>query len=131
MPFYGAKGKYIVLAGPEKSNTVFIDDVKVEKISDDACFNVTKLALNKDALKYNAAEFNWLSPKKNFKVTITEKDSTKAYATALVDTAYFMIDSLQEQTTYTISVQAVCGEDLSKAVTLEFTTPCKPTEKDE
>ena len=131
VPFYGAKGKYIVLAGPEKSNTVFIDDVKVEKISDDACFNVTKLALNKDALKYNAAEFNWLSPKKNFKVTITEKDSSEAYATATVDTAYFMIDSLKAQTTYTISVQAVCGEDLSKAVTLEFTTPCIPTEKDE
>lgn len=131
VPLYGAKGKYIILAGPGDYNTVFVDDVKVEKISDDACINVTKLSLNKDALKYNTAEFNWLSPKKNFKVTITEKDSTKAYATALVDTAYFMIDSLQEQTTYTISVQAVCGEDLSKAVTLEFTTPCKPTEKDE
>lgn len=130
VPLYGAKGKYIILAGPGDYNTVFVDDVKVEKISDDDCINVTKLALNEDALKYNAAEFNWLSPKKNFKVTITEKDSAEAYATAIVDTAYFMIDSLKAQTTYTIAVQAVCGEDMSKAVTLDFTTPCKPTDEE-
>ena len=129
VPLYGAKGKYIILAGPGDYNTVFVDDVKVEKISDDACINVTKLSLDEDALKYNTAEFNWLSPKKNFKVTITEKDSTKAYATALVDTAYFKIDSLQAKTTYTISVQAVCGEDLSKAATFTFTTPCKPADE--
>lgn len=130
VPFYGAKGKYIVLAGPEKSNTVFIDDIIVEKVDPNFCANVTKLAMDKDALKYNAAAFNWLSPKKNFKVTITEKDSAEAYATAIVDTAYFKIDSLQAKTTYTISVQAVCGEDLSKAVTLNFTTPCKPTDEE-
>lgn len=131
VPFYGAKGKYIVLAGPEKSNTVFIDDIIVEKVDPNACANVTKLTLDKDALKYNTAEFNWLSPKKNFKVTITEKGKAEAYASAVIDTAFFAIDTLQAQTSYTISVQAVCGEDLSKAVTLEFTTPCIPTEKDE
>lgn len=132
VPLYGAKGKYIILAAPEEgSNVVYFDDVVVEKVDPNACANVTKLALNEDALKYNAAEFNWLSPKKNFKVTITEKDSTAAYATAIIDTAYFKIDSLQAQTTYTISVQAVCGEDLSKAVTLTFTTPCKPAAEDE
>jgi hypothetical protein len=132
VPLYGAKGKYIVFAAPEEgSNVVYFDDVTVEKVDPNACANVTKLAMDEDVLKYNAAAFSWLSPKKNFKVTITEKDSAEAYATAIVDTAYFMIDSLQAQTTYTIAVQAVCGEDLSKAVTLEFTTPCKPTEKDE
>lgn len=131
VPFYGAKGKYIVLAGPEKSNTVFIDDIIVEKVDPNACANVTKLALNEETLKYNTAEFNWLSPKKNFKVTITEKGKAEAYASAVIDTAFFAIDTLQAQTSYTISVQAVCGEDLSKAVTLEFTTPCIPTEKDE
>lgn len=132
VPLYGAKGKYIILAAPEEgSNVVYFDDVVVEKVDPNACANVTKLAMDEDALKYNAAEFNWLSPKKNFKVTITEKDSTAAYATAIIDTAYFKIDSLQAKTTYTISVQAVCGEDFSKAVTLTFTTPCKPAAEDE
>ncbi len=131
VPLYGAKGKYIILAGPGDYNTVFVDNVVVEKVDPNACANVTKLAMDEDALKYNAAEFNWLSPKKNFKVTITEKDSTAAYATAIIDTAYFKIDSLQAKTTYTISVQAVCGEDFSKAVTLTFTTPCKPAAEDE
>ena len=131
VPLYGGKGKYIILAGAGNNNVVFVDDLKVEKISDDACINVTKLALDEATLKYNTAEFDWLSPKKNFKVTITEKDSAEAYATTVVDTAYFKIDSLQAQTTYTISVQAVCGEDLSKAVTLTFTTPCKPAEEAE
>ncbi len=131
VPLYGAKGKYIILAGPGDYNTVFVDDVTVEKVAENSCANVTKLALDEETLKYNAAEFNWLSPKKNFKVTITEKDSTAAYATAIIDTAYFKIDSLQAKTTYTISVQAVCGEDLSKAVTLTFTTPCKPAAEDE
>lgn len=129
VPLYGAKGKYIILAGGNY-NVVFVDDLKVEKIDENACINVTKLALDEDALKYNAAEFNWLSPKKSFKVTITESGKTEAYATATVDTAYFKIDTLQAQTTYTISVQAVCGEDLSKAVTLTFTTPCKPADKE-
>lgn len=127
---YGAKGKYIILAGPESGNVVYVDDVIVEKVDPNACANVTKLALNEETLKYNTAEFNWLSPKKNFKVTITEKDSAEAYATAIVDTAYFKIDSLQAKTTYTISVQAICGEDLSKAATLTFTTPCKPTDEE-
>lgn len=131
VPFYGAKGKYIVLAGPEKSNTVFIDDIIVEKVDPNACANVTKLTLDEESLKYNYAEFSWLSPKKNFKVTVTEKGKAEAYASAVIDTAFFAIDTLQAQTSYTISVQAVCGEDLSKAVTLEFTTPCIPTEKDE
>ena len=131
VPLYGAKGKYIILAGPGDYNTVFVDNVVVEKVDPNACANVTKLAMDEDALKYNAAAFSWLSPKKSFKVTITEKDAAEAYATATVDTAYFKIDTLQAQTSYTISVQAVCGEDLSKAVTLTFTTPCKPTEKDD
>ena len=130
VPLYGAKGKYIILAGPGDYNTVWIDDVIVEKVDPNACANVTKLAMDEDALKYNAAAFSWLSPKKSFKVTITEKDAAEAYATTIVDTAYFMIDTLQAQTTYTISVQAVCGEDLSKAVTLTFTTPCKPADKE-
>ncbi len=131
VPLYGAKGKYIILAGPGDYNTVWIDDVIVEKVDPNACANVTKLAMDEDALKYNAAAFSWLSPKKSFKVTITEKDAAEAYATTIVDTAYFMIDTLQAQTTYTISVQAVCGEDLSKALTLTFTTPCKPAEETE
>ncbi len=130
VPLYGAKGKYIILAGGNY-NVVFVDDLKVEKIDENACINVTKLALDEDALKYNTAAFDWLSPKKSFKVTITEKDAAEAYATTIVDTAYFMIDTLQAQTTYTISVQAVCGEDLSKALTLNFTTPCKPAEETE
>ena len=130
VPLYGAKGKYIILAGGNY-NVVFVDDLKVEKISDDACINVTKLAMDKDALKYNTAAFDWLSPKKNFKVTITESGKTEPYATTTVDTAYFKIETLQAQTTYTISVQAVCGEDLSKAVSLNFTTPCKPAEEAE
>ncbi len=129
VPLYGAKGKYIILAGGNY-NVVFVDDLKVEKIDENACINVTKLALDEDALQYNTAEFSWLSPKKSFKVTITESGKTEAYATATVDTAYFKIDTLQAQTTYTISVQAVCGEDLSKAVTLTFTTPCKPADKE-
>ncbi len=129
VPLYGAKGKYIILAGPGDYNTVFVDNVVVEKVDPNACANVTKLAMDEDALKYNAAAFTWLSPKKSFKVTITEKDSAEAYATAIVDTAYFMIDSLKAQTTYTIAVQAVCGGDLSKATELEFTTPCKPADQ--
>jgi len=131
VPLYGAKGKYIILAGPGDYNTVFVDDVIVEKVDPNSCANVTKLAMDEDALKYNAAAFTWLSPKKNFRVTITEEGKETPFAQAMVDTAYFKIDTLQAQTTYTIAVQAVCGEDLSKAVELEFTTPCKPTEKDE
>ena len=131
VPLYGAKGKYIVFASPAMQNVVYVDNVVIEKVDPNACANVTKLALDEDALKYNTAEFDWLSPKKSFKVTITEKDAAEAYATTIVDTAYFKIDSLQAQTTYTISVQAVCGEDLSKAVTLTFTTPCKPAEEAE
>lgn len=129
VPLYGAKGKFIVFAAPEVgNNVVYFDNVVVEAVDPSACVNVTKLAMNEDALKYNYAEFNWLSPKNKFKVTVTEKDSTKAYATAIVDSVYFSIDTLQEQTTYVFSVQTICGEDLSKAVTLEFTTPCKPTD---
>lgn len=128
VPLYGTKGKYIILAGSGNYNVVFVDDVKVEKVDPNACANVTKLALDEESLKYNAAAFTWNSSKKNFKVTITEKDSTEIFAQAVVDTAFFSIDTLQAQTAYTISVQAVCGEDLSKAVTLDFTTPCKPTD---
>ncbi|MBR4432131.1 MAG: fibronectin type III domain-containing protein, partial [Paludibacteraceae bacterium] len=131
VPLYGTKGKYIILAGSGNYNVVFVDDVKVEKVDPNACANVTKLALDEESLKYNAAAFTWNSPKKNFKVTITEKDSVEIFAQATVDTAFFSIDTLQAQTAYTISVQAVCGEDLSKAVTLNFTTPCKPAEKEE
>lgn len=130
VPLYGAKGKYIILAGPGDYNTVFVDDVIVEKVDPNACANVTKLAMDEDALKYNAAAFTWLSPKKNFRVTITEEGKETPFAQAMVDTAYFKIDTLQAQTTYTIAVQAVCGEDLSKAVELEFTTPCKPADQE-
>lgn len=131
VPLYGAKGKYIILAGPGDYNTVFVDDVTVEKIDPNSCANITKLTMNEDALKYNYAEFRWLSPKKNFKVTITEKDSVNSYAIGMTETPFFAINTLEPQTTYTISVQAVCGDDLSKAVSLEFTTPCKPTAKEE
>ena len=131
VPLYGAQGKYIILASPAMQNVVYIDNVTVEKVDPNACANVTKLALNEETLKYNTAEFNWLSPKKNFKVTVTEKGKAEAYASAVIDTAFFAIDTLQAKTTYTIAVQAVCGEDLSKAVTLDFTTPCKPAEKEE
>lgn len=132
VPLYGAKGKYIILAGPGDYNTVFVDDVIVEKVDPNACANVTKLALNEETLKYNSAEFTWLSPKSNFKVTITEKDSNQEYATATVNTSSFSINTLQPQTAYTISVQAICLEDAtSKAVTLDFTTPCKPASFDE
>lgn len=131
VPLYGAKGKYIILAGPGDYNTVWVDDVTVEAVDPNACTNVTKLALDKATLKYNTAEFNWLSPKSSFKVTITEKGKAEPYATSVVNTSSYKIETLEAQTAYTISVQTVCGEDLSKAVTLDFTTPCKPADEAE
>ena len=127
VPFYGAKGKYIVIAGNGNYNVFFVDDLVIEKMDPNACMNVTKLALNEEALTDKHADFTWMSPKTNFQVTITAKDADKPYVVAMVDKPSFAIDTLQEQTTYIISIQAVCEGGLSKATTLEFTTPCTPT----
>lgn len=132
VPLYGAKGKYIILAGAGTYNTVFVDDVKVEKLDPNACANVTKLAMDEDALKYNAAAFSWLSPKTQFVVNITDAETGVAVvANQQVTASEFSTTALEEQTEYIFSVQAVCGEGLSKAVTLNFTTPCMPTDEED
>lgn len=129
VPLYGAQGKFIVIAAPEASNVLYIDDVSVQKVDPNACANVTRLAINEETLTYNSVEFSWLSPKQKFIVSISEKDSAEALLTVNLDTAYFRTEALQEQTTYVISVKALCAENVeSDAVEVEFTTPCKPTD---
>ncbi len=132
VPLYGAQGKFIVIAAPEASNVLYIDNVSVQKVDPNACANVTRLALNEENLTFSSAEFSWLSPKDKFILSIVETENGNVVVeNALLDTNFFAIDTLKEQTTYTISVKAVCGEGIeSEAVSLDFTTPCKPFDAD-
>lgn len=128
VPLYGAKGKYIIFASPEAANVVYIDNVSVQKADPNVCAKITKLAINEGSLTYNAAEFSWLSPKDKFKVSIVETETgTNVLTDQVVDTTFFAATNLNEQTAYTISVQALCDNDAqSDVVTLDFTTPCTP-----
>jgi hypothetical protein len=122
---YNGSGKFIAFRwSGTSSGSCYLDDVVVDVAP--TCSNVQNLQVT-DIYGTNATltwEPNAMGQTVAYNITVTESGSQFPSEYFVTETSYLLV-GLNEQTSYTVSVQPDCGGgDLGEAVTVSFTTPC-------
>lgn len=122
VPLYGAQGKYIALVSDyPMQNRVYIDNVVVE--AESGCAAPT--ALKTDSLGETYIGLSWKSSKSAWNVKLTDADDKVILSENNLTAAKWSTNTLNANTSYTFSVQAICdAENTSAWSSVTFTTDC-------
>ncbi|MCR4681392.1 MAG: fibronectin type III domain-containing protein, partial [Bacteroidales bacterium] len=120
---YEGEGEYIAIKNAVTAYcNLILDDITISEAP--TCSSIENLTVH-DVYGTNATldwEPNIVGETTDYEITVTDADGNE-YNEYTTDTHYTLLN-LDEQTAYTVSVSAICGNETSDAMTVSFRTPC-------